>query len=92
MAEILGIAKGGTLKTAIMCKANLSFTQLNDYIEFILNNNLITKTNNEGKEVYFITEKDLDFLRRHSELTRLLKTCNGAKKGRFPSPSLLKKT
>ena len=39
MADILEIAKEGTLKTQIMYKANLSFTQLSDYLSFMLNNN-----------------------------------------------------
>ena len=52
MAEIIEIARGGTLKTQIMYRANLSFTQLNDYLSFMLNNNLITQTSHYGKEVY----------------------------------------
>jgi predicted transcriptional regulator len=56
-----------------MYKANLSFTLLNDYIDFLLSNNLIMQTGSEGKEVYFITAKGVDFLQRHNELVRLLK-------------------
>ena len=41
MADIIEIAREGTLKTQIMYKANLSFTQLNNYVAFLLNNNLI---------------------------------------------------
>ena len=57
MAKILEIAKEGTLKTQIMYKANLSFTQLNDYLSFMLNNSLIILTIDNGKEVYVVTEK-----------------------------------
>jgi len=60
-----------------MYKANLSFTQLNDYVDFLLNNRLITQINRtEGdcKEVYVITKKGVDFLQVHRELLRLLKT------------------
>ena len=32
IAEILEIAREGTLKTQVMYRANLSFTQLNDYL------------------------------------------------------------
>ena len=74
-----------------MYKANLSFTQLSDYLKFMLNNNLITKTNSEGKDVYVVTEKGLDFLQKHNELIRLLKTYDITKKSRFPTQSLLKK-
>ena len=80
MAEIIEIARGGTLKTQIMYKANLSFTQLNDYLSFMLNNNLITQTSHYGKEVYSVTEKGHDFLQKHNELIRLLKTRDIIKK------------
>ena len=90
MAEIIEIAKGGTLKTQIMYKANLSFTQLNDYLEFMLNNNLITQTSHHGKEVYVVTEKGMDFLQKHRELIRLLKTYRS--KSTVPNQNLLKKT
>jgi predicted transcriptional regulator len=56
-----------------MYKANLSFTQLNDYLDFLLNKGFITRTGSDGKEVYVITEKGVDFLQVHSELVRLLK-------------------
>jgi len=84
MTEILKITKEGILKTQIMYKANLSFTQLNDYLKFMLNNNLIKITNIEGKEVYVVTEKGIDFLQRHNELTKLLKTRSNGNKGTIP--------
>ena len=89
MTEILEITKEGILKTQIMYKANLSFTQLNDYLKFMLNNNLINQTNIEGKEVYIVTEKGLNFLQRHNELTKLLKTRRNGNKGAIP-PNHLK--
>ena len=46
----------------------------------MLNNNLITQTNSEGKDVYVVTEKGLDFLQKHNELIRLLKTYDSIKK------------
>jgi predicted transcriptional regulator len=73
---MLEIAKEGSLKTQIMYKANLSFTQLNDYLDFLLNNGFITqasRTSSDSKEVYVITEKGVDFLQVHRELVRLLK-------------------
>ena len=41
IAEILEIAKEGILKTQIMYRANLSFTQLNEYLKFMLKINLL---------------------------------------------------
>jgi len=74
MAQILEITKEGALKTQIMYKANLSFSQLNDYIPFMLKTNLITQQTREGKGKYIITPKGYDFLQAHSKLIQLLKT------------------
>ena len=49
IAEILEIAKEGSLKTQIMYKANLSFTQLNDYLKYMLKTTLLKKFVIEGK-------------------------------------------
>jgi predicted transcriptional regulator len=74
IAEILEIAKGGTLKTRIMYSANLSFVQLNAYLKFMLQAHLIDKFVYVGKEVYQATEKGLDFLQRRREIVALLET------------------
>ena len=94
IAEILEIAKEGTLKTQIMYKANLSFAQLNDYLKFMLKIRLLNKVVESGKDEYFSTEKGLDFLQRQCELTELLRgedehLKNGAK---VPPASLLRKS
>ncbi|MGB9741141.1 MAG: winged helix-turn-helix domain-containing protein [Candidatus Bathyarchaeia archaeon] len=94
MAEILDIAKDGTLKTQIMYKANLSFTQLNDYLEFMLKIKLLEKIVENDKEKYKATEKGLSFLQRYREMTQLLKgEENGSYKNnvKVPPPHLLKK-
>jgi predicted transcriptional regulator len=73
IAEILEIGKEKVLKTQIMYKANLSFTQLNNYLKFLLENDLLSRNESEGKETYLITEKGLDFLQKYYELTKLTK-------------------
>jgi predicted transcriptional regulator len=72
VANILGIAKEGTLKTQIMYRANLSFNQLNDYLSFLLNNGLIVQVDVEGKEGFRVTVKGLGFIHRHRELLRMI--------------------
>ena len=57
-----------------MHKANLSSNQLNDYLAFLLNSNLAEQTNVAGEKVYVITYKGSDFLQRHNELTKMLKS------------------
>ena len=74
IAEILEIAKDGVLKTQIMYRANLSFTQLTDYLKFMLKNALLEKVLLNGKEVYKATRKGMNFLQRYREITELLKT------------------
>ena len=94
IAEILEIAKEGTLKTQIMYKANLSFAQLNEYLKFMIKIKLMEKVVNGGKDVYISTEKGLDFLQRQCELSEMLKTDeekprNGVK---VPPANLLRKS
>jgi predicted transcriptional regulator len=91
VAEILEIAKDGTLKTQIMYKANLSFAQLGEYLRFLTNAKLLANYNQGGKDVYAATGKGLDFLQRHGELTELLnvnETRNGVK---IPPRALIKR-
>jgi len=90
IAEILEIAKEGTLKTQIMYGANLSFTQLNDYLRFTLRISLLEKIRRNDRKIYKTTEKGMDFLQRYREITELLKaeSNNGVK---IPPPHLLKR-
>jgi predicted transcriptional regulator len=93
IAEILEIAKEGTLKTQIMYKANLSYAQLNDYLKFLLKSGLLQKFVSSGKDVYEVTEKGIDFLQRHCELTELLKENDKGKNGvKLPPQNLYKKS
>lgn len=92
MAEILEISKEGTLKTQIMYRANLSFAQLNDYLKFMLKTGLLKKFRANGKDVYVATEKGVDFLQRHFELTELLTEEENSKNGvKIPPHNLFKK-
>jgi predicted transcriptional regulator len=67
IADILYITKGATLKTQIMYKANLSYTQLKEYLNFLLTTNLIAQTVVEGKEGYKITLQGINFLHKHTK-------------------------
>ncbi len=95
IAEILEIAKDGTLKTQIMYRANLSFTQLNDYLSLMLKINLLEKNDENDREIYRATSKGMDFLGRYREITELLKTeedDGAAKNGvKVPPAHLLKR-
>lgn len=73
IAEIIGLAKKGISKTHIMFKANLSFSQLNLYLDLLSNTSLLEKISINGKVVYRATEKGLEFLGKQQEAIDLLK-------------------
>jgi len=94
IAEILEIAREGTLKTQVMYRANLSFTQLNDYLGFMLKISLLNKVSENGKEIYRATMKGMDFLQRYHEIVELLKTEENSGRNnniKIPPPHLLKR-
>jgi len=93
IAEILEIARDGTLKTQVMYRANLSFTQLNDYLDFMLKTSLLDRILQNNKEVYRSTEKGTAFLQRYREISELLKTEDKSCKNniKIPPPHLLKR-
>jgi predicted transcriptional regulator len=72
MAEIMDIAKGGALKTQIMYKANLSFSQLNEYLTMLVKLNFLEKNHQEGKEVYISTSQGTNFLKHQVEVMTLV--------------------
>jgi len=74
MAEILETAKDRALKTQIMYKADLNFTQTNDHLRFMLTINLLKKARQNDRNTYKATKKGLIFLQRYRELAKLLRT------------------
>jgi len=77
MAEVLGVAREGTLKTQIMYRANLSFAQLNEYLSLLLELNLLETVKAADKNIYKTTEKGLRYLDSYREIRELLKKENG---------------
>ena len=81
IAEILEIAKDGTLKTQIMYRANLSFSQLNEYLNLLVNLNLLESKQINGRVIYRTTDKGFKYLDNYKEILQLLKnTKNSVKK------------
>lgn len=93
MAEILHIAAEGALKTQIMYSANLSYTQLKNYLGLMLELDLLEKTEENKRDIYESTDKGLDFLERYRQIAKLLKNENNNPKNnvKTPPPHLLKK-
>ena len=74
IANILDKARGGARKTQIMYTANLSFTQLNEYITFLLDQGLIRLHKVDKKEIYIATVRGVLFAQMYSELLDMIKT------------------
>ncbi len=72
VADVLDAANGGALKTHIMYGANLSFKQLENYLEFTIESNLLEKTMGIKRETYETTDKGKSFLQQYHEIKALL--------------------
>lgn len=72
IAEILTVAKEGSLKTQIMYRANLSFAQLNEYLSFLIKIYLLKIQNEDGKKIYRTTTKGNKYIEKYKDITNLL--------------------
>jgi predicted transcriptional regulator len=72
VGNILDAANGGASKTKIMYTAFLSYNQLKEYLSILIENNLIEYL--DGAHKFKTTEKGLNFLKMHNQLTELLQT------------------
>jgi predicted transcriptional regulator len=74
--DILNIAKIEKTKTPILYGANLSFNQLQEYLVLLVDLNLLSLNENDGKSCYKTTDKGSNFLEKYREIQNLL---NGKK-------------
>jgi len=72
IAEVLKIARDGSLKTQIMYKANLSFAQLTEYLSFLIRMDLLKIHKEERKKLYKTTVKGEEYLDKYEEISNLL--------------------
>lgn len=73
VADILSVIQGSAKKTQIMYRANLSFKLSNQYLSDILDAGLV---NFDGVNLYVLTPKGEEFIRRYEEYTMRLKKLN----------------
>lgn len=73
IAEILKMAKNGSLKTHLMYGANLSFAQLTDYLSFLISTGLLKTVKEDNKLLYKTTSKGLEFLTNYEKIISLLR-------------------
>lgn len=75
MAKVLDVAKSPLPKTRIMYGANLSFRQLEKYLEFLLDVGLLTvseERQSKVKKLFVTTEKGLSFLEAYRTLGEIV--------------------
>jgi predicted transcriptional regulator len=77
-AAILDIAQGGAIKTRIMYRAFLSFPQLKEYLELLLDGGLLQYV--EEEKEYYTTEKGRHFLKMYKEVGQMIFPAGNKKK------------
>jgi predicted transcriptional regulator len=74
IADILGVSDGGTRKTYLMYRCNLSFKQLKNYSSFLIRIGLLHLAKEEPNNgTLQITDKGKQFLRAYENLKALMK-------------------
>lgn len=92
IADILDAAMNGAVKTRIMYNANVNFVQFNDYLECLLEAQLIRTITRRRKTIYKTTEKGKLLLHRFNETTEILSAhANGVNCEKGDKPIIVKK-
>ena len=73
IGEILSLAKNGTKKTRILYQTNLSYTQLQNYLFYLLKSNVLTIENNNSVKTYKTTDKGLKIIENIDKIIKELK-------------------
>lgn len=75
ISDILECAINPLVKTEIMYKANLSFSQLKIYLNLLISTNLLEEINSSRRE-YKTTEKGKQFISNYKEIQKILNSSN----------------
>ena len=74
MAEIMEVAKESKLKTRIMYKVNLSFSQVNEYLSFLTEMGFLKVRVENGQKLYETTAKGKLYIENYMEMSNLLRS------------------
>jgi len=74
ISDILSLCKDGAKKTQILYRTNLSYTQLRDYLSFLIRAGVLEEYNTKPYNTYFTTKKGLEILDNIKNLIGKLKT------------------
>jgi predicted transcriptional regulator len=73
MAEIIEATRESQLKTRIMYNANLSFSQVNEYLSFLTEKGFLRVYVENGKKFYEATAKGKQYIKNYREMSNLLR-------------------
>ena len=78
MNEILTLSRDGARKTELLYRGNLSYTQLQNYLKFLIDKNIIEektipKPTNGSSKIFITTEKGQTLLRAINNVLLYLK-------------------
>jgi len=68
------VAKESKLKTRIMYKVNLSFSQVNEYLSFLTKMGFLRVRVENGKKLYETTAKGNIYFENYMEMSNLLRS------------------
>ncbi len=75
VAEILRTARGGKIKTHIMYRAKLSYSQINEYLDLLVEKgfleNMTVKRKRQMVTMYRTTKKGIEFLDHTESINKL---------------------
>ena len=74
MAEIMEITKESQLKTRIMYRANLSFSQVNEYLIFLTERGFLKLNEVNEQKFYETTTKGERYIENYMEMSTLLRS------------------
>jgi len=69
--EILLICRKPVNKTSILYKCNLSFSQLQKYMEYLFSYDLLKSIHESPREYYHVTDKGKIYMEEYEKLTGL---------------------
>jgi predicted transcriptional regulator len=73
MAEIMEKSREGLLKTQIMYGVNLSFSQLREYLSFLIEMGFLKVYIQNRKKIYETTAKGVQYIESYREMSNLLR-------------------
>jgi predicted transcriptional regulator len=72
IASILDACQYGTRRTRVMYQCNMSFKQLADYLDLLLETNLLLNDNNHQYSLLRVSSKGKDFLKAYNSMKTLM--------------------